>query len=156
MPLAVVKRTAPARFVLRVNRGPTDLRQTGLTAAVEVPSLGEIVQPLVLQQPRANYTGPFIFEVRVEDAAGTFHLERDVQFLGCSIIVGSDGWPLQGPAGPEEEALLIADVDLDAQGTARHRTPRNDLFGDRRPDSYNAVVVRPPRPSGAATTPTAP
>lgn len=83
-------------------------------------------------------------------------VERDVQFLGCSIIVGSDGWPLQGPAGPEEEALLIADVDLDAQSTARHRTPRNDLFGDRRPDSYNAVVVRPPRPSGAATTPTAP
>ena len=78
----VNKRTAPARFVVRVNRAPADLRQTGLTAPVEVPPLGEIVQPLVLQQPRVNYTGPFIFEVRIEDAAGKFHLERDVEFLG--------------------------------------------------------------------------
>ena len=81
-------------------------------------------------------------------------VERDVRFLGCSIIVGADGWPVQGPAGPEEEALLVADVDLDATAAARRRTPRNDLFGDRRPHSYNAVVVPSPRPPGVATTPT--
>ncbi len=40
-------------------------------------------------------------------------VERDVRFLGCSVIVGPDGWPIQGPAGPEEETLLVADVDLD-------------------------------------------
>jgi N-carbamoylputrescine amidase len=79
-------------------------------------------------------------------------VERDVRFLGCSIIVGTDGWPVIGPAGPEEETLLVADLDLDTVTSARSRTPRNDLIGDRRPDSYNAVVVSPPRPSGAVTT----
>jgi predicted amidohydrolase len=83
-------------------------------------------------------------------------VERDVQFLGCSIIVGPEGWPLRGPAGPEEETLLFADVDLDTVAAARRRTPRNHLLEDRRPDSYNAVVILPPRPAGAVTTATAP
>lgn len=78
-------------------------------------------------------------------------VERDVRFLGCSVIVGADGWPVAGPAGVEEEALLVADVDLDSVEAARQRTPRNHLIGDRRADSYNAVVVSPPRPSSAAT-----
>ena len=78
-------------------------------------------------------------------------VEREVRFLGCSVIVGADGWPVAGPAGAEDDALLIADVDLDSVAAARRRTPRNDLLGDRRPDSYNAVVVRPPRPLGAVT-----
>jgi cytochrome c oxidase accessory protein FixG len=78
----VNKRSEPARFVLHVNRAPVDLRQTGFEAPVEVEPLGELVQPLVLQQPRGAYVGPFRFEVRVEDAAGTFHLEREVEFLG--------------------------------------------------------------------------
>ncbi|MHB8719044.1 MAG: nitrilase-related carbon-nitrogen hydrolase [Candidatus Dormibacteria bacterium] len=72
------------------------------------------------------------------DRIGT---ERDVRFLGCSIIVGADGWPVAGPAGVEEETLLVADVDLDSVAAARRRTPRNHLLGDRRPHSYNAVVV---------------
>jgi N-carbamoylputrescine amidase len=82
-------------------------------------------------------------------------VEREVQFLGCSVIVGPDGWPLQGPAGPDEEALLVADVDLDSVAASRRRTPRNHLIEDRRPDSYNAVVIPPPRPAGAVTTATA-
>jgi len=82
-------------------------------------------------------------------------VEREVQFLGCSIIVGPDGWPLVGPAGADEETLLVADVDLDSVAAARRRTPRNHLIEDRRPDFYNAVVVSPPQPSGAATTATA-
>jgi predicted amidohydrolase len=82
-------------------------------------------------------------------------LERSVQFLGCSVIVGADGWPVAGPAGPDEEALLIADVDLESAETARRRTPRNHLLGGRRPDSYNAVVVPASQPPGAVTTPPA-
>jgi polyferredoxin len=78
----VNKHSEPARFVLHVNRAPRDVRQTGFEAAVEVGPLGEVVQSLVLQQPRASYAGSFHFEVRVEDAAGTFHLERKVEFLG--------------------------------------------------------------------------
>ena len=54
------------------------------------------------------------------------------------------------------EAVVVADVDLDSVAAAQRRTPRNHLIEDRRPDSYNAVVVRPPRPSGAVTTLTPP
>jgi N-carbamoylputrescine amidase len=81
-------------------------------------------------------------------------VERDVRFIGCSVIVGADGWPLEGPAGHEEDALLVAEVDLDTVAAARRRTPRNHLIEDRRPDSYNAVVVPLPRPAGAVTTAT--
>jgi hypothetical protein len=70
------------RFVLTLARAPEGLSQTGLTAAVEVPALGEIVQPLVLQQARKMYIGPFVFAVRVADQAGKFQLTREVEFLG--------------------------------------------------------------------------
>jgi N-carbamoylputrescine amidase len=73
------------------------------------------------------------------DRVGT---ERGTHFLGASIIVDSDGWPIRGPAGTDSEEVLVADVDLDAVARARRRTPRNDLLDDRRPDAYNAVVVR--------------
>ena len=78
----VNKRSAPASFVLHVNHVAGDVRHTGFEQTVEVGSLGEVVQVLVLQQPRGTYAGPFHFEIRVEDAAGTFHLEREVDFLG--------------------------------------------------------------------------
>jgi cytochrome c oxidase accessory protein FixG len=78
----VNKRNEPVRFVLHVNRTPAGVRLSGFDAPVEVGPLGEVVQPLILQQPRAAYTGPFYFEVRVEDAAGRFHLEREIDFLG--------------------------------------------------------------------------
>ncbi len=73
------------------------------------------------------------------DRVGT---ERGTQFLGASIIVGVDGWPAAGPASRDGEELLLADVDLDEVERARTRTPRNHLLGDRRPDAYNARVVR--------------
>ena len=78
----VNKRTEPVRFVLDLGHLPARLRQTGFTEPVEVPPLGEIVQPLILQQPRHDYTAPFNFEIHLADVAHTFHLERDVEFLG--------------------------------------------------------------------------
>jgi len=69
-------------------------------------------------------------------------VERGTQFLGASIIVGSDGWPLAGPASADRPEVLFADVDLDDVERSRQRTPRNHLFEDRRPDAYNAVVIR--------------
>lgn len=87
------------------------------------------------------------------DRVGT---EREVRFLGCSVIVGADGWPVAGPAGSEEETLLVADVDLETAARAKARTPRNHLIGDRRPDSYNAVVITPPHRPGAVPTPASP
>jgi cytochrome c oxidase accessory protein FixG len=78
----VNKRNEPTRFIVSVNHAPAGLRQSGLTTAVEIPALGETVQPLVLQLPRLSYVGPFVFEIKVIDEADSFHLEREVEFLG--------------------------------------------------------------------------
>ncbi|MGD0833831.1 MAG: nitrilase-related carbon-nitrogen hydrolase [Candidatus Dormibacteria bacterium] len=63
-------------------------------------------------------------------------VERGVSFLGASIIVAPDGWPAAGPASPDQEELLVADVDLVGVERARRRTPRNHLLDDRRPEVY--------------------
>jgi cytochrome c oxidase accessory protein FixG len=78
----VNKRNVPTRFVLVVRNAPADLRQAGFTGVLDLPPLGEVATPLILQQPRAVYTGPFRFEVRVQDERLTYHLERAVEFLG--------------------------------------------------------------------------
>jgi N-carbamoylputrescine amidase len=67
--------------------------------------------------------------------------ERGTRFLGASIIVGADGWPVAGPASAAGEELLVADVDLASVERARQRTPRNHLLDDRRPAAYTAVSV---------------
>lgn len=69
-------------------------------------------------------------------------VERAVTFIGASIIVGADGWPVAGPASKADEELLIAEVDLDSVNRARQRTPRNHLLTDRRPDAYRASAGR--------------
>ena len=78
----VNKRNTPERFNLSLDRQPGDLRRTGFDSTVEVAPLGELVQPLVLQQPRSGYSGPFHFMVRIEDGARKFQLQREVEFLG--------------------------------------------------------------------------
>jgi predicted amidohydrolase len=75
--------------------------------------------------------------------------ERGVTFIGASMIVGADGWPVSGPAGKDAEELLIADIDLDSVERARHRTPRNHLHTDRRPDAYHAAAGRAAPATGA-------
>lgn len=67
--------------------------------------------------------------------------ERGLRFLGASIIVGADGWPVAGPASADGEALLVADVDLASVERSRRRTPRNHLLDDRRPLTYRASLV---------------
>jgi N-carbamoylputrescine amidase len=83
-------------------------------------------------------------------------VERGMHFLGASIIVGADGWPLAGPASADSDELLIAEVDLASVERSRQRTPRNHLLADRRTPAYNAVPVSG-IPSlgapGAATSP---
>jgi hypothetical protein len=58
------------------------MRTIGADSPMEVGPLGEVVQPLVLQQPRNSYTGPFHFELHVEHSTGEFKLQRAVEFLG--------------------------------------------------------------------------
>jgi len=78
----VNKRNEPARFNLRLEATPAGIRHVGFDTAVEVGPLGELVQPLILQQARREYVGPFHFEVRIDDVDGRFHLQRGVEFLG--------------------------------------------------------------------------
>lgn len=82
--------------------------------------------------------------------------ERQTRFLGASLVVGADGWPVAGPAPLDGECLLVADVDLASVAAARRRTPRNHLLDDRRPEAYVAVVVSASSgPVAAAATPSA-
>ncbi len=76
-------------------------------------------------------------------------VEREVNFIGASIIVGADGWPVSGPASKDQEELLIADVDLDSVEHARRRTPRNHLHTDRRPGAYHATAATAAPATGA-------
>lgn len=75
-------------------------------------------------------------------------VERDIEFIGASIIVGPDGWPLAGPAEKDTPELLVADMDRDAIEQARDSTPRNHLLNDRRPDTYRVRLS-----SGIASVP---
>ncbi|MBS0663785.1 MAG: cytochrome c oxidase accessory protein CcoG [Verrucomicrobia bacterium] len=81
----VNKRNHPVRFVVTVTGARSGLSQAGFREPVEVPALGEIVQPLVLQQQRSDYDGDFFFDVNVRDEAGTFHLKRQVDFQGPDV-----------------------------------------------------------------------
>lgn len=78
----VNKRNQPARFVLEVTGEPAGMRRSGFDGVVEVSPLAELVQPLILQQPRAGYAGSFHFEVTVRDEDGRFRLTRGVEFVG--------------------------------------------------------------------------
>ena len=75
-------------------------------------------------------------------------VERDVQFIGASIIVGPDGWPLAGPASRSADEQLDANIDLGSIERARRSTPRNHLLDDRRPSAYRVRVS-----SSAASVP---
>lgn len=69
-------------------------------------------------------------------------VERDVRFIGASIIVGPDGWPVAGPASADGDELLVADVDMDDVAKMRRSTPRNHLLNDRRPGAYSVRETR--------------
>lgn len=76
-------------------------------------------------------------------AADRIGVEREVEFIGGSCIVGPEGWMLAGPAARTDEALLLADLDLHQAALRKQRTPRNHAIGDRRPDLYGELVAAP-------------
>ncbi len=73
-------------------------------------------------------------------AADRVGVERGAKFLGCSVIAGTNGWPLGPVAGPEEETILTADVDLSAARSAPVWSKLNDLLRDRRTDLYDGML----------------
>lgn len=73
-------------------------------------------------------------------AANRIGSERGGRFLGCSLIAGTNGWPLGDVAGPESECIVYADVDLSSTRSAPIWNSLNDLPRDRRTDLYDAML----------------
>ncbi|HEY1574122.1 MAG TPA: nitrilase family protein [Pseudonocardiaceae bacterium] len=64
--------------------------------------------------------------------------ERGVDWVGGSVIVDADGWPLAGPTPGDDELLLSADCRL-GDALDKAISDRNDVFADRRTDLYAAI-----------------
>jgi predicted amidohydrolase len=66
--------------------------------------------------------------------------ERGQQFVGRSIIVGAEGWPLAETASADCEQILYADINLKASRQSRHLTTFNTVLRDRRNDLYDPML----------------
>ena len=65
--------------------------------------------------------------------------ERGVDWTGGSVIVDVEGFPLAGPAAPDETVTLIARCRLD-QARDKRLNERNDVLADRRSELYGGLV----------------
>jgi 5-aminopentanamidase len=65
--------------------------------------------------------------------------ERGVSWVGGTVIVGPDGYPLAGPVTADRQAVLTAPCDL-AQARDKALSARNDVLTDRRPALYGPVT----------------
>ena len=66
--------------------------------------------------------------------------ERGAGFMGNSLIASTTGWPIDRIAGPDEDTIIYADVDLTAARTAPIWNQLNDLHRDRRTDLYDQML----------------
>jgi len=76
--------------------------------------------------------------VAVCDRAGA---ERGVDWVGGSVIIDPDGWPLAGPDPGDHEITVTADCDL-ASAADKRISEHNDVLADRRPSLYGGVTRR--------------
>jgi N-carbamoylputrescine amidase len=84
----------------------------------------------ILHKAAAHSNGLFI---ACADRIGT---ERGQPFVGHSLIVGPQGWPVAGPASADREEILLATFDLSSAAKTRTLNSFNHLLGDRRADVY--------------------
>lgn len=67
--------------------------------------------------------------------------ERGQPFIGQSLIVDAQGWPLAGPAAVEgADTVLLAQIDLAATRRARQLNAFNHVLRDRRDDLYDPML----------------
>ncbi len=78
----VNKLSRPASYQLTLRGLPAGVHQTGLTGPLTLAPLAEQLTPLIIFVDRRQYHGPFQFTVEVADEAGTYHLSREMEFLG--------------------------------------------------------------------------
>ncbi|MEP9379207.1 nitrilase family protein [Aquabacter sp. CN5-332] len=67
-------------------------------------------------------------------------VERTSGFMGNSLIACTNGWPIGRIAGPDEDTILYADIDVVATRTASIWNQLNDLPRDRRVDLYDQML----------------
>jgi 5-aminopentanamidase len=87
--------------------------------------------------------------VRVQAAAATNRVfiaacdrvgaERGVDWIGGSVIVDVDGFPLAGPAASGETVTVVARCSLD-DARDKRLNERNDVLADRRPELYGPLA----------------
>lgn len=65
--------------------------------------------------------------------------ERGVEYAGNSVIIDIGGSFLAGPANPENEEIIQAEINL-VKGRGRHWTDFNSVLEDRRTDIYDALL----------------
>ncbi|NYI99629.1 putative amidohydrolase [Nocardioides thalensis] len=66
--------------------------------------------------------------------------EGDAKFLGCSLIAGTNGWPVGEVADATSETMIVADLDLMESRSAPIWNNLNDLVRDRRTDLYDGML----------------
>jgi predicted amidohydrolase len=66
--------------------------------------------------------------------------ERTSGFMGNSLIAGTNGWPIGRIAGPEEDTIIYAEIDVVQSRRAPIWNQLNDLHRDRRVDLYDQLV----------------
>lgn len=77
------------------------------------------------------------------DRVGT---ERGQPFIGQSLIVDHNGWPVAGPASAREPALVTAICDLSQSRRKRNWNDFNQVMRDRRTDLYGEMLGTAVRP----------
>ena len=73
-------------------------------------------------------------------AADRIGKEQDARYLGCSLIAGTNGWPIGAVAPADEQIILYADLDLSTARSAPIWNTLNDLHRDRRTDVYDGML----------------
>ena len=66
--------------------------------------------------------------------------EREQLFIGQSLIVDAQGWPLAGPASIDAEEVLLAQIHLKATRQERQLNAFNHVLRDRRDDLYDPML----------------
>lgn len=79
-------------------------------------------------------------------AADRVGVERGQLFNGQSVIVSYTGWPVAGPASPDQEEIIYAEVNLADARRKRNWNEYNQVLRDRRTDVYDEML-------GTKTTP---
>lgn len=90
---------------------------------------GERPSEVVRVQANAAFNRLFIA------ASGRCGTERGVPWVGGSVIVDCDGYPVAGPLGPDGPGAAWADLQL-SDADQKWISVNNHVLNDRRPDLY--------------------